>query len=253
MAILHPDWTTIHKLNPAPTEGETAFLRFLESNLDDEYEIFFQPYLNGDQPDIVLMRRGGGVLVVEVKDWDLDNYYLDDRKHWHLKENDALLKSPVEQVLEYKKNLYNLHIRQLLELQLRNFKHWYVVSCALYFHKTTRRELWHFLTRPFKYDANFKGYKYFLDKNISLFGCNRNPEHLDNVLDETWISRQSKFFSEKLYRSFRRRLKPSWHTLENTFAVNFDSKQRRLTKSRPTHQKVRGIAGSGKTLVLGSV
>lgn len=42
-------------------------LQFLIANLDDSYEIFFNPYLNGDRPDIVVLRYGYGVLIFEVK------------------------------------------------------------------------------------------------------------------------------------------------------------------------------------------
>jgi hypothetical protein len=56
------------------TEGERHLLSALQRHLDDSYEIYFQPYLNGDNPDIVIVRRGCGVLVVEVKDWKLSSY-----------------------------------------------------------------------------------------------------------------------------------------------------------------------------------
>ena len=41
---------------------------------DDDVEIFFQPFLNGDRPDIILLKRGIGATIIEVKDWDLRNY-----------------------------------------------------------------------------------------------------------------------------------------------------------------------------------
>ena len=61
------------------------------------------------------MRQGYGVMIIEVKDWNLNHYYLDEKRKWRLKLNNAFLKSPVDQVLQYKDNLYNLHIENLLE------------------------------------------------------------------------------------------------------------------------------------------
>lgn len=251
MALLYPPWTTINRMKPAPTAGERTFLSFLENSLDDEYEVFFQPYLNGDFPDIVLLRKGGGALVVEVKDWDLNSYWVDDRKRWHVAYNGTVVKSPIDQVLQYKKNLYDLHIDNLLELQLRDYRYWYVVSCAVYFHNANQGELYPFLVKPIEDEEKQERYKTFLDKNIIFFGRDSlNKGYLQKVLHEKRISGGSKYFTDDLYASFRRRLKPSWHSLENTRIYTFDRDQSRLVESRPGDQKVKGIAGSGKTLVL---
>ena len=61
MAIIYPKYEIIKALKVPPTEGELRMIDFLLENLSDEYEIFFQPFLNGDCPDIILMRKGGGV------------------------------------------------------------------------------------------------------------------------------------------------------------------------------------------------
>jgi hypothetical protein len=251
VARLYPEWERISQLNPPPTAGERRLLRFLDSVLSNEYEVFFQPFLNGDQPDIVLMRKGGGVLVIEVKDWNLDSYYVNERKQWCLRSDDTVLKSPIDQVLKYKKNFYDLHIENLLQLKLKSYKYWYVVSCALYFDNTNESELENFLKDPFRDKKGFHKYNAFLQKNISLMGRDSlNGGRLRTILEENWISKESKYFSDTLYDSFKRRLKPSWHSLENTRTYQFDERQKQLIESRPVRQKVKGIAGSGKTLVL---
>lgn len=130
MAQFIPSLEIISKFRVQPTEGECSLLRFLERSLDDTFEVYFNPLLNGDRPDVVIMRRGGGVLIIEVKDWDLAAYELDEKKHWHLKypQNDkeahAYIKSPIDQVLKYKENLYNLHVEKLLETNIKNPKLW---------------------------------------------------------------------------------------------------------------------------------
>ena len=40
----------------------------------------FQPFLNGDLPDIIVMHKGGGVMIFEVKDWDLSNYHVNEKR-----------------------------------------------------------------------------------------------------------------------------------------------------------------------------
>lgn len=119
MAVLYPNVEDIKILRPAPTEGEWRLVQFLAQHLDDSYEIFFQPCLNGDNPDVIVMRKGSGVLITKVKDWLLQSYYIDDKNRWRLKEKKAPIKSPLEQVLEYKENLFDLHIESLLDKDIR--------------------------------------------------------------------------------------------------------------------------------------
>ena len=88
----------IQKFKVQPTDGEWTLLRFLEKNLDDSFEVYFNPYLNGDRPDIIIMRRGYGVMIIEVKDWNLNNFELDDKKHWIYIPNRSRVKSPIDQV-----------------------------------------------------------------------------------------------------------------------------------------------------------
>lgn len=91
MAILIPERKIINQQKVPPTEGEITLIDFLEYSLNDEYEIYYQPYLNGKNPDIVLMRKGGGILIIEVKDWNLLHYYIDKNNNWRLKKNNTFI------------------------------------------------------------------------------------------------------------------------------------------------------------------
>ena len=117
MAQLFPSAVEINRL----TEGESFLLLALQRFLDDSFEIYCQPYLNGDNPDIIVVRQGYGVLIIEVKDWKLASYRFRQGRHWTLEENGSRVKSPLEQVLKYKWNLYELHIDTLL-LMLTDFR-----------------------------------------------------------------------------------------------------------------------------------
>ena len=80
MAIFYPSIEIIKRFKVPPTDGEWTLLDFLEKTLDDSYEVYFNPYLNGDRPDVIIMREGNGVLIIEVKDWNLNNFHLDGKK-----------------------------------------------------------------------------------------------------------------------------------------------------------------------------
>ena len=121
MAQFYPSISDILRFSVKPTEGELAMLKFIESSLDNSYEVYFNPYLNGDRPDIIILRKGHGALVIEVKDWNLDNFKVEGKKEWHYIDpqtgQDSVVKSPLNQVYKYKENLFDLHIDNLLNLK----------------------------------------------------------------------------------------------------------------------------------------
>jgi hypothetical protein len=54
MAQLFPSAVESNRL----TEGEGFLLSALQRFLDDSFEVYCQPYVNGDNPDIIVVRRG---------------------------------------------------------------------------------------------------------------------------------------------------------------------------------------------------
>ena len=141
MAQLHPDKETIKRLKPEPWEGEERLVRFLNETLKDDWEIYFQPFLNGDKPDIVLLRKDYGALIIEVKDWELEKYSIKNNK-WILKHNQQIIKkSPIDQVSEYKNNFFNLHIPGLLQKKIKESQLYGIIQTQVYFHKETQEAL----------------------------------------------------------------------------------------------------------------
>ncbi|MBL7813906.1 MAG: NERD domain-containing protein [Saprospiraceae bacterium] len=249
MALFYPSIEKIKQLTVQPEAGELHLLNFL-SDLDDSFEIFFNPFLNGDRPDIIIVRKNYGIMIIEVKDWELSNYYLDEKRKWRLKKNNAYLKSPIDQVLNYKENLYNLHVERLLERKITNFKYWNIVSCALYFHNETKKSLNDFLVKPFEEN---KKYQDFLKWNIELLANdNLNANDFTSILQKKYlIARQPSFyFNDELYESIKRYLVPPIHTKEEGEEIPYSKQQQRLTISEARDQRIKGVVGSGKTTVL---
>lgn len=69
--------------------------------------------MNGDRPDIVILRENHGALIIEVKDYRLDSYELDERRNWKVKGQKFNIKLPLNQIVQYKENLFDLHIEYL--------------------------------------------------------------------------------------------------------------------------------------------
>lgn len=254
MAKLLPTLEQVDLLKVKPTDGERKLLHFLSSTLDDTYEVFFQPYLNGDNPDIIILRENSGVMIVEVKDWDLDSYELSPNRNWQLKNINnkfgerQTVKSPIQQVFEYKENLYNLHIDTLLEKRIKNPKFLSIVTCAIYFHNASKNQIDKFLSDG---NEDKESYIKFLTHFEFLGFDSLNQDYFKKIISKRWLDKKSFLFDEELYKSFKRYLKPPNHTIEQGKNIIYTDEQQRIIESKAgSQQKIKGVAGSGKTLAL---
>ncbi len=251
MATLIPSYDKILALKVKPEEGELHLLKFLDSHLDESFEVYFNPFMNGDRPDIVVMRKGQGVLIIEVKDYQLDSYQLDDKKNWKVKNHNFSIKSPISQALKYKDNLFELHIENLLEKKIKDIRHFNIVSCAIYFHNANYDKINDFLIEPFRRD---KKYLTFLRHNIDLIGSdNLNEMDFNAILKNRYLKseRPSFLFTDEIYNSFKRFLKPPIHLKEQGQDIHYSPKQLEIIyDSTRKEQRIKGVVGSGKTTVL---
>lgn len=251
MATLIPSYEKILSLKVKPEEGELHLLKFLDSELDETFEVYFNPFMNGDRPDIVVMKKGQGVLIIEVKDYDLNSYELDDRKNWKVRNQSINIKSPIQQALKYKDNLFELHIENLLEKKIKDIRNFNIVSCAVYFHNANSDKINDFLIEPFKHD---KGYLTFLKYNIDLIGRdNLNEFDFNKILKNRYLKseRPSFLFTDDIYKSFKRFLKPPIHLKEQGEDIRYSPKQLEIIyESTKKEQRIKGVVGSGKTTIL---
>lgn len=252
MANLIPSYDKILALKVKPEEGELHLLKFLDTELDDSFEVYFNPFMNGDRPDIVIMKEGQGILIIEVKDYNLDIYELDKRKNFVIKSNKTQThKSPVSQVLKYKDNLFELHIENLLEKKIKDIRHFNTVSCVIYFHNATSQKINDLLIKPYQHD---KKYQTFLKHNIDFIGRdNLNEFDLKKLLRKRYlISKKPSFlFTKDIYKSVKRFLKPPIHLKEEGEDIGYSRKQLKIIyEPNRKEQRIKGVVGSGKTTVL---
>jgi hypothetical protein len=239
MALCFPSLEEIERLRVPLEAGERYLLDFLLGYLDDSYEIYVQPFLNGDRPDIVVIRPDAGALVIEVKDWHLKHYRNPEGglASWELRENNARIRSPLAQVETYKQNLYELHIDQLFERKVRDKKYFSVVQTAVYFHNENTED-----AQKFCFNVR---YTHILGRNALT------AQNFGALLHIARLNRSSLLFDNNLYRSFKRFLMPPEHTADMGKDVRYTKRQEVLIKSQAkSRQKVRGVAGCGKTKVL---
>ncbi len=239
MAQCFPSLKEIESLRVALEPGERHLLDFLLCHLSDNDEIYVQPFLNGDRPDIVMVRPDAGVLIIEVKDWHL-SYYQNAKgglSSWELLKNNACIRSPLAQVEAYKRNLYELHIDQLFERNFKDKNYFSVVQTAVYFHNEKTEDAQKFCSdvkRP-----------YVLGHDAL------NAQDFDELLKRAQLNHPSSRFDNDLYMSFKRFLKPPEHTPDMGKNIQYTKRQQDLVRTQAdARQKVRGVAGCGKTQVL---
>ncbi len=252
MAQLYPSFADIDKLKPPPTPGEEKLIHFLCDNLDESYEVFFQPLVNGDAPDIVLLRKNSGAVVIEVKDWNLECYEPIDFDTWQLKNitgpsgREQLIRSPLKQVKQYCDNIFHLHVEGLQEQLAQKPKRRAMISSLVYFHCSSHAQLCDFFSVKAKQNDSF----------LSQYDCiwgrdDLTPENLHRWLEKKRMTNLSLYFNDAVYDGLKRQLVPSIHRMEQGEEIQYSSEQLRLIGYKSGESlKIKGIAGSGKTLIL---
>lgn len=257
MVEIFPTLEFIKEMKPQPTAGENYLLTYLNNylrNMNGNFEVYYQPHWDDSLPDIVIVRKNHGVLIIEVKDWNLELYRTENEKTWcctHPNGGGAeqIFKSPIAQVNDYKNLFYNTYSRTLAE---KNFNErmtsgkspsYSIVTSAVFFYGSTESQVEDF----------FLGRK----PQYTLLLTQDKLEHegLTNFKELNFFmgNRQSYLFNDEIYEEIQRVLKPSAHSrlkvqLRN---IQLSSEQRKFAVSAPNDKKkVRGPAGCGKTMVL---
>lgn len=274
MAVIHPDLENIQRLKVPPTPGEWDLVSHLQIQLDDTYEVFFNPFLDGDRPDLIILKEHCAAFVIEVKDWNLKNYSVTEKNRWEVFDGSrsSVKGSPHSQAFRYKKNLYDLHLPVVGLERLTNPNFFNLVNCFVYFFGSGQAEIDSLyspaekkqkeerekLNNSFKKgDMEFQAYDTscnYVDRNKRAlerdkrmsFGSDR-VAHLVKTIKKrsTHV-----LFDERVYQDFKRRLSPSEHTKRQGVPINFDKKQLALIESRDGKEKIKGVAGCGKTSIL---
>lgn len=243
MAIFFPTLDAIKKLKVPPTQGELYLLHFLEKELtDNSYEVYFQPMLNSDRPDIIIMKEKAAVMIIEVKDYQPEYYYIKENDKWHLKKNDIPILSPIEQVKKYKNNIFELHVPELYRNKLINRVNNYgIITCMVYFHNFKETNIEKVRETMIKQDINY----------INLLSKDTLEDSFYTLIKKANFERTSKYFTTNIYNSLKDMLTPSYHELEIGKAFEYIGPQKQLSISSTTKNlKIQGFSGTGKTAVL---
>lgn len=121
--VIDPPLSSLPSLRQPLNDGERRVLEWFIEILPIGWEIYVQPHLNGLRPDFVLLHPRCGIAVYEVKDWNLHglDYFVDaedrhrprlmgcrDGKTFSLAPHD-----PVSAIDRYKREIHGLYVPSL--------------------------------------------------------------------------------------------------------------------------------------------
>ncbi|MBV7542176.1 nuclease-related domain-containing DEAD/DEAH box helicase [Acidovorax sp. sic0104] len=273
MAVLIPDLEAAKAAKQKPTAGEIFLLEFLRSHFDDQVEVYSQPCFNGDKPDIVVMSPRMGVIIIEVKDWDLGLYSIDNNNKWSasLSTRSQEIYSPFQQVYRYKKNFFEIHVNGLLEKSLKSDKFFRIIKTYVYFHngsktaldrlyqphldrlhEESRENAQRLKAEPSNFDA-YEKKREWIERGKRMFERDLSLSLYRDKLKKIAfpIAAKDSLFEESVYIEFKRLLNPPYHYASEGKPPTYSEKQAKLIQSKgEARAKICGLAGSGKTVVL---
>ena len=254
-----PSWEQIKKFNQQLTEGELYLLQFLDRLLkkDEAFNelgdlrkyngwlIFVQPFLNGSRPDIIIFNPFVGVQIIEVKDWNLNNYSFERNTFGKLEffVNDSKgsyrQKSPIKQVEYYKEKLTGQLIPRIGEEIDKNERLFALIRTSIYFHKATTSQAQELFNEQVKSFTHFP-----------IFGRDSlSTGNLKGIVPDSYLQ-QSYYWRMDWNNEILFWLNPPFHSFEQGIKLTLNSYQKKFAEPQKGHFRVRGVAGSGKTQVL---
>ena len=86
-----------------PNEGEKIFYRFIEqaAKPDSKYMCWYTPDIKGEEPDFIVFCEDIGLVIIEVKQWVLDQITEINPYEVRLAEFKQLMKNPLKQAKDY--------------------------------------------------------------------------------------------------------------------------------------------------------
>lgn len=252
---LYPTWQQLEEQNNPLTAGERALLNYLDNYLPKDaywksgeklekyngWLIFAQPFLNGIRPDIIIFNPQVGLVIYEVKDWNLDNYEWKKGEGLFVNDGRGLypVKSPIDQVEHYKEKLIGQLVPSIGEAIDQNEKNFGLIKTGVYFHKAKTEVC------QDKLGTKIKNFKYF-----PFFGYDCLVEsRIKEIVPDVGID-SSNYWNRKWNIDILFWLNPPFHSIEQGTLLKLKGNQVKVAEPKSGHYRVRGVAGSGKTQAL---
>ncbi len=251
------------------TSGEKRVFKVLRDALipDEDYIVWFEPKAVKKRPDFLIWAQDWGLLVIEVKDWSLDHIVSTNHTKWTILRNniEEVRDSPVEQArkcfIKFKELIQSSPTLRHSDGPNQGNIRFPIGYCAA-FTQITRKQ------------AEHSGLAKVLAPTTCLFSDDLPGDFdtketrlaLISLLKKAFVVRfpfdplqpdelkvlRCLIFPEVRIRNLRAEAAPTLRTAEQAEIMQaLDLEQERTAKSiLEGHRVLKGVAGSGKTLVL---
>jgi len=263
--------TVPETIRTSATAGERILFHTLKNYLDDDYIVYYEPEINGKRPDFVIIGPYLGLLVLEVKDYTVKTLHQYNQDEWLLNTaSDGIqkVKSPLKQAKDYmftiqnmlKKDMNLVHQEGKYQSKLKFPCGYGTVFTRLTQEQCLRSDLYEVIDPMFVLtreevdsDKDEFSEENLVEKLLNMFTIPfrlkepLSPKEINTIrfhlFPEVRISREY-----KQPAPYRDQLLLSLHDLKT-----MDIHQEKLAKQLGDKNRlIRGVAGSGKTLILAS-
>ena len=237
--LMSPARGQIDQLRTPLSEGERAVLNLLDAKLDQDWEIYIQPHLNGCRPDFVLLNPRIGIGVLEIKDWNLEGVSYRPGPRGRLvgktPTREFTTEDPLEQVRRYKNEIFEIYCPRL-----KAPSGLAAICAGVVFPLASQRKL----------DALF-GNRLASDYEFVAGQEALAADDIARIFPPAAL-RRSSLMKPELAADLRSWLIEPDHAQEQREPLALDARQRELATTRTAtgYRRIRGPAGSGKTVVL---
>ncbi|WP_292756041.1 UvrD-helicase domain-containing protein [Methanobacterium sp.] len=206
---------TFHDLS----EGELTFINFLDDYLPGYWKIYWRPFFNGSHPDLVLLNPEGGLMIYKIIDGSCQN---------------NTPKANKKQLDYYRNKLIQELVPEISEKIDQDPKSFVIFKTGIYLH--------HMESYPAQ--IQYEEYPY-----LTVAGCDDLDEDSLYLVVPGYDFRKDRFMNPEWAHKLEKWLHPPYHRDRRT-GIELTTQQKQLTIPKPGHRRLRGAAGSGKTLVL---
>lgn len=223
-------------------DGATTLAHLLREALPTPWEIYEQPFLNGDYPAVAALHPSAGLTIFDVHNWDLRSYRREQMGRYQrytqrTEQKMRAVLNPVRRAEHYIENLLNLYVPLIGESVMRDRRTLATFRVGVYFSMANTNA-----ARSFSPLAPGRGVVFGRDAidagDLSLI-LPMSIRSNNASLPEEWLA------------ALRFWLAPSIHVAASGPQPELTEEQRRhVSPAAGHHQHLSGVAGSGKTLVI---
>jgi len=250
--FVSPPIDQLDKLRQPLTDGERIVFDLFNAHLPVEWEIYLQPHLNGLRPDFVLLHPKIGIAVFEVKDWNLQvmQYRVEERGRKApvlLGEKDGKQfslqsQNPIEKIYRYKQEIHELYCPRI-----EGKSGFAAITAGVIFPFATDDSVKQLFSKSLSHRGMDKYPKY-----NPLTGANSVQAGNINAVFPESIRKSSIFMNDDLAKDLRNWLVEPDFSATQRQPLELDRTQLSFvkTRTRSGYRRIKGPAGSGKSLVL---